>query len=453
MRAVVFSLLSRISGRDASSELGVCETITSKEELCAHQERALTNLIISAYNHVPYYHRVFDEVQLVKQGQVYLNRFSSVPLLTKDLIMANWDDFRSRDTTLGKTHYDRTGGSTGQPITLIHDLRYLRWCEASFLYWYKNFLGIDEIRAKKFLFWGSPQDLMPTWKARVADWARNTIPINTHVINQEILSGCIHRINKHKPELIRGYAESLYELSKFALDHSMPINSPRAVVSSAEMLTEEMRAAIERAFGQKVFDFYGSREISTLAGQCSKGLYHILGFHNLIELLNQSNQQVKIGETGKVVVTNLYNYSMPLIRYDIGDLATLGPDICQCGSFLPTITKINGRTREHFSKEDGTLISPYVFRLPLISFKWIGDFQIIQEDYKRIRIKIVPRGKVVLRDQRDFERKIRSLMGKDCIVNWETVNEIPVTPQGKRLRTFTMIDKAQRLNNNSVTNR
>ncbi len=443
MKARIFSFLSRISGRDASAELRICETITDKNALRAHQERALINLIKSAYKNVPYYHRIFDKAGLIEGDRVHLDRFSMVPLLTKDLIVANWNDLKSNDSKNRKWVYDRTGGSTGQPVKLIHDLQYKCWSEASYLYWYKHFLGIDEIQAKKFLFWGSPRDLLPSWKARVADWARNTVPINTHIISQEVLSYCIDKINKFKPELVRGYAESLYELSKYTLDNSAILHKPSAVVSSAETLTDDMRTTIEQAFGQKVYDFYGSREISSLAGQCSEGLYHILGFHTLIELLDQSDHQVKQGEPGKVVVTNLYNYSMPLIRYDIEDIATLGPDSCRCGSFLPTITRINGRTIEHFLKEDGTLVSPYVFRLPLIHFEWIGDFQVIQEDYQQIRIKIVPKGRVVPKDQRVFERKIRSLMGEECTIIWQMVDGIPMTPQGKRLRTYTMVKKPQ----------
>ena len=95
-----------------------------------------------------------------------------------------------------------------------------------------------------------------------------------------------------------------------------------------------MRADIEEAFGTKVYNFYGSREVSNLAGECKKGLMHTFDFWNYLEVLDDNNQPVKEGEEGKVVVTNLVNYSMPLIRYEIGDLALRGPAQCTCGNNL-----------------------------------------------------------------------------------------------------------------------
>jgi phenylacetate-CoA ligase len=131
---------------------------------------------------------------------------------------------------------------------------------------------------------------------------------------------------------------------------------------------------------------------------------------------------------------------MPLIRYDVGDMAVLGPKKCKCGNPLPTLKKITGKICCFFRREDGTLIEDEYF-VELFTHRELAKaFRIIQEDYKRIRIKIVPREKT-LRDseKREIETKIKMVMGRDCKVIWEVVNEIPKTGAGKYLPTQSLI--------------
>jgi phenylacetate-CoA ligase len=246
-------------------------------------------------------------------------------------------------------------------------------------------------------------------------------------------------INSYKPDLIRGYAGSLYVLSRYAEKKGISMHSPRAVVSTAEMLTEEMRERIERVFGTKVYNFYGSRETNNLAGECNEGLLHILAFHNYIEILDWYGRPVQEGEEGRVIVTNLHNYSMPFIRYEIGDTAILGSKKCKCGNPLPTLKKVTGRITDHFINEKGALIHGEYFTHLFYLKDWVRAFQVIQEDYKKIRILIVLGDKVNESEKKDIEEKIKLVMGADCQVIWEFVDEIPKTPQGKHLYTRSLI--------------
>jgi phenylacetate-CoA ligase len=249
----------------------------------------------------------------------------------------------------------------------------------------------------------------------------------------------IRVINSNKPELIHGYAGSLQELSKFAIKNHLHLHSPNYIISSAETLRDEMRLDIEEAFGTKVFNFYGSREVSNLAGECTMGLMHMFDFWNYLEVLDENNQPVKVGEEGKVVVTNLFNYSMPLIRYEIGDLAIRGPDQCTCGNILPTLKTVVGRMSDPFILEDGTIISGG-FITQLFYFKnWVHSFQIIQEDYKKIKIVLVLQDVINPQEQSTIEENIRLVMGNDCAIFWEIVEEIPKTSSGKHLYRISYV--------------
>ena len=166
---------------------------------------------------------------------------------------------------------------------------------------------------------------------------------------------------------------------------------------------------------------------------------HSFAFWNYQELLDKHNRPVKQGEEGKVVVTNLFNYSMPLIRYEIGDMAVLGPEHCSCGNVLPTFEKITGRITDHFILKNGTTIHGEYFTHLFYLKDWVEKFQVIQEDYNKIRIMIVARGEVPDRCKHDIDAKIRLVMGQKCQIKWDFVDDIPKTASGKYLYTKSMV--------------
>jgi len=146
-------------------------------------------------------------------------------------------------------------------------------------------------------------------------------------------------------------------------------------------------------------------------------------------------------EEGKIIITNLHNYSMPLIRYEIGDTAIGDPKQCQCKNILPTLKKITGRITDHFVLKDETLIYGEYFTHLFYLKEWVKTFQVIQEDYEKIKILMVLEKKINTNDKKDIENKIRLVMGQNCQINWEFVKDIPKTPQGKHLYTKSLIFK------------
>lgn len=143
-----------------------------------------------------------------------------------------------------------------------------------------------------------------------------------------------------------------------------------------------------------------------------------------------------------MIVTNLHNYSMPLIRYEISDMAVPGPNMCKCGNILPNFENVTGRVIDFFIKADGTTISPIFFMIIFMGFyekRFFKKFQIIQEDYKKIRILIVPENSKDILYKKDIEEKIRLMMGYDCKINWEFVDDIPKSKSGKYIYIKSLI--------------
>jgi len=436
-------IISKIRGVNFEDQYLEIKKIHSNNDLIEFKKFYLKELIIHASKHVSYYHRLLNNVGIVNGGNVDISKFEKIPILTKETIRNEElisDDYLTRDW-----YYNFSGGSTGEPTKFIQDINYDRWFNATSKFYYKDMLDIDEISVKKILLWGSPRDLFKGnigLKAKIGTWLTNTVWLNSFRMTEADMEKYIKTINLYKPDLIRGYAGSLFELSRFIEEKNFNVYTPKKIVSSAETLTKEMRGKIESVFGTKLYDFYGSRETASLAGECRCSLMHVFEFNNYIEILDENNQPVKEGQEGKIIVTNLHNYSMPFIRYEIGDMALLGPIKCKCGSILPTLGRIYGRIEEQFIRKDRSIVIGYYFvhlMGVVLNKGFIKKFQVIQEEYDKIRILVIPNKTLPDAEKRDIEDKIRLQMGQDCRIIWEFVEDIPKTKSGKYLYTKSLL--------------
>jgi phenylacetate-CoA ligase len=442
----VLLLLKRLKG--TYTEYSETQRYYNQLVACIHSERKLSNfqsvhlqkLLLHACQNVPFYARRLKNI--FEDGDLDVDEFHKIPLLTKEDIRKYGTELTSKDTNTRKWYYNSSGGSTGEPVRFIQDELLDKWSEASRRIYYENIIGIDELAVKKIILWGSERDIFEGTiglKAKVVNWFKNTKLLNSFRMSEKDMERYVKTINSYKPDLIRAYAGSLYAICKFIEKKEMAIHRPKAIVTSAEKLRNEMREKIESVFGTKVYDFYGSREVDGIAGECDAGLLHIFMFDNHVEILDERNQSVREGEMGKVIVTTLHNYSMPLIRFAIGDTATLGPKKCRCGNLLPTLKDVSGRITDHFIREDKTIIHGEYFTHLFYLKHWLKVFQVVQEDYKKIRIFIVLLDNINDAEKREIESKIRLVMGKDCIIIWEFVEEIPRTPSGKHLYTKSLL--------------
>jgi len=201
--------------------------------------------------------------------------------------------------------------------------------------------------------------------------------------------------------------------NKFSLisDYIPPELKERILQAGKQIESE--RKFVENIFGAPFFDQYASVELEAMSWQCEeKSGYHIDADSVVMQFVDEEGQEVAPGETGEIVCTSLFNYSMPFIRYEIGDTAVLGKTNCNCGNILPTLKKITGRIIDHFIKENGEMVNS-VFFVYLFDVYYnkgnIKKFQIVQEDFDKIRIIIVPSGKISDSDKIDIEKRIKNL--------------------------------------------
>jgi phenylacetate-CoA ligase len=446
IKGSLYDLMLFALNKNSNDEYSQISGLRNKDQLNIFVEKRLKQLLLHTNTHTKYYRQIFDKIDLIKGETVDLSRFSEIPILTKKIMRRHHNDLISDEYQTRKWFYNSSGGSTGEPIQFIQDNIYWKWATATNYFYYKNILNIEEPTVKKIVLWGSERDLFDGsvgYKLKFSNWLTNTIFLNSFRMADHDIEEYIRIINSSKPELIRGYAGSLYELCRYAEKKKIPLYRPKNIVSAAENLTDIMRNVIKSNLGTNLYNFYGSREVGALALECKDGLLHTFPFWNYLEVLGKDDRPVQEGEEGRVVVTNLCNYSMPLIRYEIGDMAILGPEKCTCGQFLPTLKNVTGRITEHFLLSNGTTV-PAEFFIHLLGVVYYDEggfqkFQVIQEDYDKIRINVVSHNEILDQYKTKIAEKIRVVMGPECKITWNHIDDIPKTQSGKYQYTRSLM--------------
>lgn len=418
------------------------------EQMLSLQKERLKNLLSHAYRHVPYYHKVLYNAGVVNSsGIVNLDNFNQIPLLNKATIRLHFEDLKSDDLASRRYYENSSGGSTGEPVKLIQDKDYHVWLTASKML-YDNWTGY-QVSDRKILLWGSERDLFighETFKKRVSLWLTNVILLNAFRMTPAQMRAYVQKINAFKPVQILAYVESIFELSRFIERERLKVHNPRAIMTSAGTLHANMRNTIERVFKSPVFNRYGSREVGDIASECNqhKGL-HVSPLTHYLEIIRPDGTLAEPGEMGEIVVTLLTNYAMPLVRYRIGDIGVRSDEPCMCDRSWPLLKEVAGRVSDNFLTKDGEILYGAFFTTLFFFQDWIKKYQIIQEDHDLIRVLVVPYEQIKKSREshvqviREITEKIRLVMGKDCHVEWEFMDDIAPTPSGKYRFTISKV--------------
>jgi len=414
----------------------------SQEQIQGLLNTKLERLLLHAFHHVPYYHRILGQHEVVVQGQVRLQNFCRLPLLTKEVIRTQGSDLYADDYRTRKSYDNTSGGSTGEPVSFIQDRQYDAWNIATKLY-FNEMLG-KAVGDSEIKFWGSDRDILAgclTWKERLINQIYNRRFVNCYRLGETELNELIALNNAFKPVAYWSYMESALELARYLGRHPRDFHAPRFIISTIGPLTDEVKTEIESNLNCPVYNQYGSREVGGIACQCreQKGL-HAFPWWNHLEVVGQDDQPLEQGE-GRVVVTTLENFSMPLIRYEIGDVAVAGGHDCGCGRHSFQLSQVMGRTLGYFKKADGSLAHSHFLVQALFFRSWIKRFQIVQDalDHVLIRVEQAPNIDMPSAEQEDIIQKTKVLMGAQCQVEFDFVEEISRSASGKFVYTLCQV--------------
>lgn len=437
LRKPIIYLLLYLSGSKIPQNLKEIKRIEkfSEEEIKRYQEEKLKNLLLYAYNNVPYYKKVLKKARVIQNGEVLLENFHKIPILTKDIIREEKKNLFSKEKRK-KTYENTSGGSTGEPVRFLQDGHYSDWNIANKIY-YKTFTSQD-IGERELRLWGSERDLLEgkeSFKIRLRNWLYNRKEFNSFKMSKEDMERFVEEWNRFKPEWVEAYVQSIHEFAKFVKENKKNVYKPKGILTSAGTLYPEIKKEIEDIFKTKVFNRYGSREVGDVACSCEKneGL-HVSIYNQYLEIVKKKEDD----DFGKIIVTNLNNYSMPLIRYDIGDIAVPSKkEKCSCGRGMPLIGEVKGRDVNLFKTKKGELIDGEFFTHEFYLKSWVKKFQVVQKDYELIEISVV--GVKNIKEMDIIERDIKKVMGDDCKITWKFVKEIKSLKNGKYLYVISEV--------------
>ena len=245
-------------------------------------------------------------------------------------------------------------------------------------------------------------------------------------------------IAKLDPVFIYLYPSMLDALMRTFDKQRQRLPSLRRIFTGAEVLDGSLRERARHQLGVQIADNYGSTE-AFIAWQCPAGNYHQNAELVLIEIVDQAGRAVATGQMGRVLITTLENYLMPLVRYEIGDYAIATSDTCSCGRTLPLIGKVVGRGMNLFRTADGRLIGTWDLLNTLRLFPEIATFQIVQKAVDRILVKYVAQSPIGPEAESKVRREFVPYMGPAVSIEFERVPEIPRTPGGKFMVTLSEV--------------
>jgi phenylacetate-CoA ligase len=404
----------------------------------------LQQLIRHCYYHVPYYGELMRTNGLRPEDIRTPNDLSKLPLLSKDAVRENlYFDLFSDTHRKAEMAKISTSGSTGEPFSTYTDRRQLE------MRWATTFRALEwtgwRFGDKQARLWHQTIGMSKSqvWREKIDAWLMRRLFIPAFELNDANLPLYLEKMKRFRPRLIDGYAEGLNLLAHAANKHHVSGLFPLAMISSAQVMPQPMRERIEREFNTKVFDKYGSREFSGIAYQCghSDG-YHVMAESYLVEILKEG-RPAKPGEVGEIVITDLNNFSAPLIRYRIGDLATTFDEStpCPCGRSLPRIGRIEGRSQAIILCPNGTWLPGAFFAHFFKDYDHaIRQYQVVQERKGAITLRIVPENQYSPAIAETMVERMRPYIGEAMDVEIELTDLIPLLKTGKRTGVVSKLD-------------
>ncbi|MCD4781947.1 MAG: glycosyltransferase [Candidatus Omnitrophica bacterium] len=405
----------------------------SEEELKRLQWKKLKLLIRHAYENVPYYQDLFHKLNLYPEIIKTEEDFRRIPILTRDDIQENYDRLIARNFAKNQLICKTTSGSTGVPMKFCYDRATYEWHMAGASR-SDRWAGWN-YGEKELYVWGQPPFQRSRFQRLKEDVHHAILRrkiINTFSLSTQNLKEKIEEINRFKPKVIIGYTNSVYILARAVKQLDIPCHRPRGIIVSAEKLFPFQRAAIEEAFGTKVYDRYGCQEVMLIAMECEQHYGMHMNIDNLyIEVLKDQKPSAP-GQVGDVVLTDLRNHAFPLIRYKNNDLATLSDRQCSCGRGFPLFERVEGRTIDTIVTEDGRYVSGEVFLYILDRFDWVHKFRVIQESTIFLSVYIERKGvQDIMDDVEVIKGEMREVFGETMQIDISFLDKIPFEKSGK----------------------
>lgn len=403
----------------------------------AEQMREFGRLARHCYDHCDHFRSRLDDAGLDPGQSWTAQSFARIPLLRRiDLLDAGPAmHCRTLSPAHGAVQEVQTSGSTGQVVAVrrtgLSGLIWLASTMRDHLWHDRDFAAtmavirpgmprIDDPETARRRGWGPPASLLT-----------DTGPCYMLPLNLDVRAQADWLLERN-PDILLSFPSNIAALlDRFDQMGRRP-PALRHLRTVGETLTAALRHRIEADLNARVVDMYSSAEVGIIALQCpSSPLYHLQSETLIVELLNEQGGPCAPGEVGRVVVTDLFNYATPLIRYEIRDYAEVGPP-CACGRGLPSLTRILGRSRNMLRLPDGQYYWPLFYFQQFRNIARILQYQVVQHSLDDIEVRLVTEGALNAGQEKKLAAIIRGAMGYPFALRFTYfAEELPDSRGGK----------------------
>lgn len=440
-RSVLFPLLMRRwhpQARSYLAELRKYEFADHKTLITAQWQR-LQAIVQHAAQNVPYYRNVFAEHGIWPADIQSPADFSRVPVLTKGILQSNLHRLIAENRNKSQGQANASGGSTGKPVQFFQDAEYWNRSYAS-LWFVEGWWGIRPGDRTASL-WGADRDIPDqNWKERLHGAIAQVRVCNAFALTSLQMEAFAKMLVKWRPKHLIGYASALEVFAKFLLERPEYQIRPAAVKATAETLRTDSRKMLAAVFGCPVYNFYGSREVNNLAVECPalRGL-HINGLNRYIEIVDDEGRPVRAHVPGRILVTDLTNSFMPLLRYEIEDVGSWAGESCSCGRPFPLLERVWGRSSDFIVTRTGKLIHGEYFTHLFYHVPQVSSFQVVQQSLDDVHVSVVLHPGINEFSFDTLRDKMSKSLGQGVRCEINVVESIPRSSSGKHRFTISQV--------------
>jgi len=385
--ASVYWTLDRVAGNTVAPKLRALTRgqFLDRAKILEFQSEALAQVVRHAAGTVPFYGRLFADHGIRATSIRSLDDLRRLPILTKKDLADHFEDHLSVPARRKRLVRRRTGGTTGIPVNVVVDRHGNGWELAS--YWrgcgwagYRPGVPVAKI-------FGGSLGLVSTKRRHVLKrHLLRELHLPVFELTRSRAREFARRIEAHGAQVLIGYASALVRLGEYLNEEGVTLRVP-IVLPKAERVDAGTRAALEHHFCGRVFDAYGSGEVTGVAHECDRHAgMHVSEDVYIVEVLDDALRNPV--PSGRMVVTTLRNSAMPLLRYANDDLATVDAAPCACGRHFLRLVDLLGRRNDELIRSDGSRVAPVFAPHLFQKIPEIRRGQIVQPEIDRLVVRL-----------------------------------------------------------------
>jgi phenylacetate-coenzyme A ligase PaaK-like adenylate-forming protein len=374
--------------------------------------------------------------------KVNLLNWNSIPVMTKRDLQQPLVKRLSEGFSPKNVYINKTSGSSGEPFVFAKD----KCCHAMTWAIIQNRFGwfnLDFNRSRQARFYGIPLDLKGYYKERFKDVLSKRFRFSVFDLSDTAFKKHLKTFQSKKFDYINGYTSSIVQFAKFLKKENIVLKSIcptlKVCVVTSEMLFENDKLLMETQLGVPIINEYGAAELDLIAFENSNNEWQINSETLFVEILDDNNNPVSLGEEGRIVITSLYNKAHPFIRYDIGDIGSLSE---KSTIKNPILKKLIGRTNDiailPSGKKAAGLTFYYITKSIIEDDGTVKEFVIEQLTVETFKISYVSTEKLSEEKMKIIKSEMENYLEKGLNIQFEGLNQLQRSKSGK-LKQFSSL--------------